>query len=80
MGKVVRNNLRIRLDDIVSIHKYQTIPVGNRVHILPFEDNIEGIYILKIKNYFFCIFLFCIIAPINESNEEVPIKVKQTII
>ena len=43
MGKVVRNNLRIRLGDIVSVHKYQTIPVGNRVHILPFEDTIEGI-------------------------------------
>ena len=43
MGKVVRNNLRIRLGDIVSVHKYQTIPIGNRVHILPFEDTIEGI-------------------------------------
>ena len=32
------------------------------------------------KNYFFCIFLFCIIAPINESNDQVPIKVKQTIL
>ena len=35
--------MRIRLGDIVSVHKYQTIPVGNRVHILPFEDTIEGI-------------------------------------
>ena len=43
MGNVVRNNLGIRLGDLVSVHKYQTIPVGNRVHILPFEDTIEGI-------------------------------------
>ena len=43
MGKVVRNNLRIRLGDIASVHKYQAIPVGNSVHILPFEDTKEGI-------------------------------------
>ena len=43
LNKVVRNNLRIRLGDIVSVHKYPTVPVGNRVHILPFEDSIEGI-------------------------------------
>ena len=33
MGKVVRNNLRIRLGDIVSVHKYQTIPVGHQYEI-----------------------------------------------
>ena len=43
MGKVVRNNWRIRLGDIASVHKYQAIPVGNSVHILPFEDTKEGI-------------------------------------
>ena len=43
MGKVVRNNLRIRLGDIASVHKYQAIPVGNSIHILPFEDTKEGI-------------------------------------
>ena len=43
IGKVARNNLRIRLGDPVSIHKCQTILIGNSVHILPFEDTIEGI-------------------------------------
>ena len=43
LNKVVRNNLRVRLGDVVSVHKYPTVPVGNRVHILPFEDSIEGI-------------------------------------
>ena len=44
----------------MSVHKYQTIPVGNRVHILPFEDTIEGIsgnltqtYLIK-GNTFIC--------------------------
>ena len=43
MNKVVRHNLRVRLGDIVSVHKFPNIPVGNRVHILPFEDSVEGI-------------------------------------
>ena len=43
MNKVVRHNLRVRLGDIVSVHKYTNIPVGARVHILPFEDSVEGI-------------------------------------
>src|SRR5689334_11677720 len=36
MNKVVRRNLRVRLGDIVSITKYPNVPMGKRVHILPF--------------------------------------------
>lgn len=43
MNKVVRNNLRVRLGDIVSVHPTPEMPTGQRVHILPFEDTIEGI-------------------------------------
>ena len=43
LNKIVRKNLRVKLGDIVSVHKYPTVPVGNRVHILPFEDTVEGI-------------------------------------
>ena len=43
MNKVVRKNLCVRLGDIVSVHKHSDIPVGNRVHILPIDDTIEGI-------------------------------------
>jgi transitional endoplasmic reticulum ATPase len=43
MNKVVRKNLRVRLGDIVSISKYPNVPMGKRVHILPFEDTIEGL-------------------------------------
>ena len=35
---------------------------------------------MQMRNYLFCIFLFCIIPLINKSNEQVPIKVKQTIL
>lgn len=43
LNKVVRNNLRVRLGDIVSVHATPDIPSGNRIHILPFEDSIEGV-------------------------------------
>ena len=43
MGKCVRNNLDVAIGDIISIEKYQFIPLGNSVHILPFKDTIQGI-------------------------------------
>ena len=43
MNKVIRRNLRVRLGDVASVTKYPNVPMGKRVHILPFEDSIEGI-------------------------------------
>jgi transitional endoplasmic reticulum ATPase len=43
MNKVVRNNLRVRLSDVVNVTKFPNVPMGKRVHILPFEDSVEGI-------------------------------------
>mmetsp|Transcript_22091 Transcript_22091/g.38164 ORF Transcript_22091/g.38164 Transcript_22091/m.38164 type:complete len:814 (+) Transcript_22091:229-2670(+) len=43
MNRVVRNNIKVRLSDIVSIHQCPDVKYGKRVHILPFEDTIEGI-------------------------------------
>lgn len=43
MNKVLRRNLRVRLGDITSITKYPNVPMGKRVHVLPFEDSIEGL-------------------------------------
>ncbi|KAL6213524.1 hypothetical protein ACLB2K_012971 [Fragaria x ananassa] len=42
MNKVVRNNLRVRLGDVVSIHQCADVKYGKRVHILPIDDTIEG--------------------------------------
>ncbi|MQL85517.1 hypothetical protein Taro_018037 [Colocasia esculenta] len=42
MNKVVRANLRVRLGDIVSVHQCPDVKYGNRVHILPIDDTIEG--------------------------------------
>ena len=43
MNKVVRKNLRVRLGDVISVHPYSDVPNGERVHILPFDDSIEGV-------------------------------------
>nr|XP_043609546.1 cell division cycle protein 48 homolog [Erigeron canadensis] len=42
MNKVVRANLRVRLGDVISVHQCPNVHYGNRVHILPVDDTIEG--------------------------------------
>jgi transitional endoplasmic reticulum ATPase len=43
MNKIVRNNLRVRLGDVVAVHNKPNVPMGKRIHILPFADSIEGV-------------------------------------
>lgn len=43
VNKVVRNNLRVRLGDIVSVYACPDIKYGTRVHILPFDDSVKGV-------------------------------------
>jgi transitional endoplasmic reticulum ATPase len=56
MNKVVRNNLRVRLGDIISVHQCQDIKYGKRIHVLPLDDTIEGLsgnlFELYLKPYF----------------------------
>ncbi|KAI9222892.1 AAA ATPase [Blastocladiella britannica] len=43
VNRVVRNNLRVRLGDIVSVHPCPDIKYGARIHVLPIEDTLEGV-------------------------------------
>ena len=43
MNRVVRNNLRVRLGDVVAIQSCPDVKYGKRVHILPIDDSVEGI-------------------------------------
>jgi transitional endoplasmic reticulum ATPase len=56
VNKVVRKNLRIRLSDIVSVHPCPDIKYGQRIHVLPIDDTIEGItgnlFDIYLKPYF----------------------------
>jgi len=56
MNKVVRNNLRVRLGDIISVHQCPEVKYGKRIHVLPIDDTIEGLsgnlFDLFLKPYF----------------------------
>jgi len=43
MNKTVRKNLRVRLGDVVSVHQCTDVKYGKRIHVLPFDDTIEGV-------------------------------------
>jgi transitional endoplasmic reticulum ATPase len=43
MNKVARNNLRVKLGDLVNVHQCLEIQYGKRVHILPFDDSIKAL-------------------------------------
>ena len=56
VNKVARNNLRVKLGDLVDVHPCLDIKYGKRVHVLPFDDSVEGLsgnmFELYIKPYF----------------------------
>jgi len=43
MGRVIRNNLRVRLSDVVSIQALPDVKYGKRIHVLPIDDTVEGL-------------------------------------
>ncbi|KAF8909273.1 P-loop containing nucleoside triphosphate hydrolase protein [Gymnopilus junonius] len=56
INKVARNNLRVKLGDLVNVHQCLDIKYGKRIHVLPFDDSIEGlsgnIFDVYLKPYF----------------------------
>nr|CAG8499810.1 4069_t:CDS:10 [Entrophospora candida] len=56
INKVVRNNLRVRLGDVISIHPCTEIKYGKRIHVLPIDDTVEGVtgnlFEVYLKPYF----------------------------
>jgi len=43
MNRVVRNNLRVRLGDVVAISACPDVKYGKKIHVLPLDDTIEGL-------------------------------------
>ena len=56
LSRVVRNNLRVRLGDVVSVSACSDIKYGKRIHVLPIDDTIEGLtgnwFEVYLKPYF----------------------------
>jgi transitional endoplasmic reticulum ATPase len=40
---VARNNLWVKLGDLINVHQCLDIKYSKRVHILPFDDSIKGL-------------------------------------
>ena len=43
VNKVVRNNLRVRLGDLVAVRPAPEVPNLKKLHVLPYKDTIEGL-------------------------------------
>ncbi|ANZ77424.1 BA75_04399T0 [Komagataella pastoris] len=56
VNRVVRNNLRVRLGDIVTVHPCPDIKYASRISVLPIADTIEGLtgslFDVYLKPYF----------------------------
>ena len=56
MGRVIRNNLRVRLSDVVSIQALPDVKYGKRIHVLPIDDTVTGLtgnlFDVYLKPYF----------------------------
>lgn len=56
INRCVRNNLRVRLGDIVTVHPCPDIKYANRISVLPIADTVEGLtgslFDVYLKPYF----------------------------
>merc|ERR1719385_71677 len=56
MNRVVRNNLRVRLGDIVAVSACPDVKYGAKIHVLPIYDTIDGLtgnfFEISLKPYF----------------------------
>ena len=56
MNRVVRNNLRVRSGDVVSIQSCPDVKYGKRIQVLPIDDTVQGItgnlFDVYLKPYF----------------------------
>lgn len=43
MNRVIRNNLRVRLSDVVSVQPCSDVKYGKRIHVLPMDDSVDGL-------------------------------------
>ena len=43
INKVVRGNLKVKVGDLSTVNPAETVPDLTKIHILPYEDTIEGL-------------------------------------
>jgi hypothetical protein len=43
LSPVARNNVRVKLGDLCHVQACHDIKYGKRIHVLPFDDSVEGL-------------------------------------
>jgi hypothetical protein len=62
---VARNNIRVKLGDVCNLHACPDIQYGKRIHVVPFDDSVEGLsgnlfdVYLKVGDCYTVIDIFC---------------------
>ena len=56
INKVIRNNIQVKVGDIITLHPFADLKFGKKIHVLPFEDTIknqdENLFEKYLKPYF----------------------------
>jgi len=56
INKVIRNNIQVKIGDIITLHPFADLKFGKKIHVLPFEDTIknqdENLFEKYLKPYF----------------------------
>jgi transitional endoplasmic reticulum ATPase len=56
INKVIRNNIQVKIGDIVTLHPFADLKFGKKIHVLPFEDSVknqdENLFEKYLKPYF----------------------------
>ncbi len=43
LNKIARGNIRVRIGDLITVRTLENVPNLQKIHVLPFEDTIEGL-------------------------------------
>ena len=56
INKVIRNNIQVKIGDIITLHPFADLKFGKKIHVLPFEDTVknqdENLFEKYLKPYF----------------------------
>ena len=43
MNKVVRQNIGVEIGETIFVKEFPNVPNADKIHVLPFQDSIEGL-------------------------------------
>nr|UXY87219.1 cell division control protein 48 [Cryptomonas sp.] len=56
INRIVRNNIQVKIGDIVTLHQFSDLKFGKKIHVLPYADTVDGLsenlFDMYLKPYF----------------------------